>query len=103
MLQNKRAIIIPVTFIFLILAIYYLFKFKNRFLRLSLLFIVSGAAGNFIDRATKVSVTDFFQFQFGSYYTPIFNIADMFIISGTFMLAYYLIFNSNKKEAESNQ
>jgi signal peptidase II len=97
LLQNKRIIFIPVT-IALLLVFAYIFKKNNDvFLKITLLFITGGAIGNLIDRIFRGYVVDFFEFHFGSNTSPIFNIADMFILGGSGLLIYYLIFKSGKK------
>jgi signal peptidase II len=44
--------------------------------------ILSGAAGNVLDRVFRSSVTDFIDFQIGSYHWYTFNIADSAIVVG---------------------
>jgi signal peptidase II len=44
--------------------------------------ILGGAAGNVIDRVFRSSVTDFIDFQLGSYHWYTFNIADSAIVIG---------------------
>lgn len=95
-LENKRYFFIVITVIISILIAYYLLKSKDRFLKLSFSFILGGALGNLIDRIIKGSVTDFFEFHFGSYIFPIFNVADIFVVIGTFLLAAYVLFISKE-------
>ncbi len=54
----------------------------------SLSLVVGGAVGNLIDRVVHGYVIDFFDFRIW----PVFNIADMAIVVGAFLLSYYLIF-----------
>lgn len=42
--------------------------------------LFGGIAGNLIDRVVYGYVIDYLSFNFGSYYFPIFNFADMFIV-----------------------
>ncbi len=91
-LQNKRYIFIISTIILSIIMGYILFKTENRMLKLSLSFILGGAIGNLIDRILKGSVADFLDFHFGSYNFPTFNVADMFIVIGTIILAIFILF-----------
>lgn len=56
----------------------------SHFLYLSL--IIGGILGNLIDRLLYGEVLDFLSFRFGSYYFPIFNLADTFICIGVFLL-----------------
>ncbi len=102
-LLNGRLFFLILTPIIAIFLIYFLFKSKSSFLKLSLAMILGGAAGNYIDRLLIGSVTDFFSFYFGSYPFAIFNVGDMMITIGTCLLAVYLIFiykEPGKKESK---
>lgn len=57
---------------------------------------LGGALGNFIDRLRIDHVTDFL--DFGPW--PVFNFADMAIVSGVMLLAF-LLFRENRQEQES--
>jgi len=92
MFQNARIYLIILTIAASSVIIYFLFKTQDKFLKLSLSLILGGAIGNLIDRILKGAVTDFLDFYFGSYNFPTFNLADSFIVIGSILLAYYLIF-----------
>ena len=47
---------------------------------------LGGAFGNIVDRIVNGYVTDFLDFRFGNYYFPIFNVADIGIVIGVFLL-----------------
>jgi signal peptidase II len=96
MLNNKRFIFIPISMGILILIGYYLYRSNNIYLKVPLLLISGGAIGNLIDRIVRGSVTDFLQLHIGSYITPVFNVADMFVIIGTLLLLYCFLFKSDK-------
>lgn len=100
-LQNGRYFFIPMTIIVAAVLIYVLVKAKNNLLKLTLTFILGGAIGNFIDRALWGSVIDFLHFRFWSYDFYIFNVADAFIVVGTILLAYYLLFIHKDKEKQA--
>lgn len=81
---------------------------KNyKWLRVSLIFVISGTIGNFIDRIIINGVIDFLGFIFWGYNFPIFNFADSFLVVGIIMLVIYFLFldknavfkrkNANKK------
>jgi signal peptidase II len=89
--QNGRLIVIPLVIIVSVFLVYLMQKVNNRFLKTSFAFILSGALGNLIDRVIKGSVTDFFEFHFGSYIYPIFNMADIFVVVGVGVLLFYVI------------
>lgn len=58
--------------------------------KLSYMLIISGALGNFIDRARLNYVVDFFEFKFINF--PIFNVADILVVCGVILLGYATIF-----------
>ncbi|MPN62964.1 Lipoprotein signal peptidase [bioreactor metagenome] len=61
----------------------------HNFLRLSLVLIVAGAWGNAIDRLLRGYVVDYFEFTFINY--PVFNVADIYVVAGTILLAVLLL------------
>lgn len=61
-----------------------------RFVMICVAMILSGAIGNFIDRAFAGYVVDFIEFAFVNF--AVFNVADIFVTVGTAMLAVYLLF-----------
>jgi len=81
---------------------------ETEWLRIPLVFIVGGGIGNIVDRIALGYVRDFIEFAFWEKFA-IFNIADMFVTVGTFMLVIVLIVmlvkegNKNKKEFEAEQ
>ncbi len=50
--------------------------------------MIGGGIGNIIDRTLRGSVTDFLHIKFGAFQTGIFNLADVSIMVGTFMVLY---------------
>jgi len=71
----------------------------NKLSILSLGMIIGGIFGNLIDRILYRSVIDFISFTFGSYHFPIFNIADIGITVGVFLLFIdYLRKDKNKEK-----
>lgn len=50
-----------------------------------------GAAGNVIDRVRLGAVVDFLDFHFKGYHWPAFNVADIAICLGCFLMVVYLI------------
>lgn len=101
-LQGKQAFLITVTSIVTIALIVYLiknYKTQNYLLLISLTLVISGALGNLIDRVRLNYVVDFLDFTLINY--PIFNTADIFVVSGTTLLAYFMLFaspNNSQKE-----
>lgn len=66
------------------------------FLPLSLTMVLAGAAGNLIDRFYLGGVVDFFDFFYGDWHFPTFNVADSLITVGVIFLIIYLIFFEEK-------
>ena len=90
MFHNKPVIPIIIACI-LILLIMYVYKnllgYKHyRGLRICIVFLLSGALSNIIDRIRIGSVTDFIYFKFVDF--PVFNVADIYV---TFSIAIMLI------------
>lgn len=95
--QNGRFFLIPLTIVISAVMAYYLYKTDNNLLKLSISLILGGSIGNLIDRIWRTWVVDFLEFHFGSYRFPIFNVADTFVVIGTALLAYYLLFIYKEK------
>lgn len=100
LLQNGRIIFIPITIIVTIVLFCFLFKSSNKILKTSLSFIIGGAIGNLIDRIFVGRVTDFLDFRmnFFKLWKWIFNVADVFVVVGTIILAFYMLFIYKEKE-----
>lgn len=98
-LPKGRYFFIAMTFIISVALVYILLcKSNNTLQKVSLAFIVGGAAGNLIDRIFIGSVTDFLDFYIGSFHFWTFNFADLFVVTGTILLAIYLIFFYDNKQ-----
>jgi len=100
MLQNQLWFFIIVTIVMLAVLAYIYFKTKNiaPLSKLSIAMIAGGAVGNFIDRVRLGYVVDFIDVRFGNFYNfPIFNIADSFVVSGTFLMIILILFNKFEK------
>lgn len=96
-LQNKQTFLIIISSIVVLGLIFYLIKNlrKSMFLfNLSLVFIICGALGNLIDRVRLNFVIDFFNFTLINF--AIFNFADIFVVSGTILLSYMILFQEFK-------
>jgi signal peptidase II len=70
-------------FIFLYLAFY---REQEKLISWSLVFILAGALGNMIDRIRFNHVVDYLDFYFRDYRWPVFNLADVAINVGVFLL-----------------
>lgn len=95
-LQDRRIFFIILT----TLVIVFLFGYIIRHYRvhsvtanLALVLIMVGALGNLIDRIRLGYVVDFIALKFGGLMNfPVFNIADMAVVSGALLLVYLLLF-----------
>jgi len=73
---------------------------ESNLLKVGLGLDLGGAAGNLIDRLRfDGKVTDFI--DIGAW--PVFNIADMSLVVGTILIAYYLLFITPKKASRRAQ
>ncbi len=97
-LRNKQSLLIGITLVVMVFLSVYLYKSVQSqepwMLNLALAMILGGGIGNLIDRVRLNYVIDFFDFTLINY--PIFNIADCFIVVGTVILGYLLIFSDIK-------
>jgi len=67
-----------------------------RYRSITLILILAGASSNMIDRLIYGAVADFFHFEIASYSWYVFNIADMYIVSGLLILIYAFIYPNIK-------
>lgn len=93
-LANHRVLFLLLTIAITGIMVYLYLSLRNKksLAALSLGLVISGAAGNFIDRFLRGTVTDMFDFQIW----PIFNIADICICIGIAILCYVLIFKGEE-------
>ena len=91
--------VISIVVVIAILFYYRQFPSNQPFVRISLGLQMGGALGNLFDRLTLGYVVDFIDFQIW----PVFNVADMAIVAGVIILAYFLLFRAEdvvSQEAE---
>ena len=69
---------------------------SDKWMAICLAAILGGALGNLVDRVLYGYVVDFLSFHWGDSYYPSFNIADMAISLGAFMMVVDIIRNPNK-------
>ena len=58
-------------------------------------FVIGGGVGNLVDRILYGSVTDFLHLNFGIFQTGIFNLADVSIMIGMFIILLQFFFKRN--------
>ncbi|HBD63694.1 MAG TPA: signal peptidase II [Clostridiales bacterium] len=105
-LQDQRFFFIITTVVMLTVMAYIYFKTKNitKLSKLSIAMIAGGAIGNFLDRLRLGYVVDFIDVRFGSFYNfPIFNIADSFVVCGTILMIFLILFNRFEKSETDGQ
>ncbi len=76
---------------------------EERLTRWALALLVGGAIGNLYDRIVYGFVVDFFLFHIGSFDFPVFNVADIAIDLGVFMLFVDIFFLSPDEDEEGNR
>ena len=100
MLSSKMALIIIITSIIMLILIYVMIRTPKTkyFMPFSIVLsvIIGGAAGNMIDRIFRGFVIDFIMLDFINF--PIFNVADIFICVGLFILVILIIFKYKDKD-----
>ena len=82
---------------------YYIYK-KNNYSILEISYyglIIGGILGNFIDRIIRGGVVDYIGVILGSYYFPVFNLADICIVCGVGLL-FIDSFRGDKDGSRSN-
>ncbi|WP_290773120.1 signal peptidase II [Anaerofustis sp.] len=96
--SKNTVMLTVVSFLFIVLVAYFLFKNIKRKDRkvflLGLSFVLGGAIGNFIDRVLHGFVTDFFDFRLINF--AIFNVADVFITIGGILFCMHIIFTKDE-------
>lgn len=94
--SSKQLFLILTTVIVICLILGLLYKSvatgANPWLCLSLALVAGGAIGNLIDRVRLNYVIDYFEFRFVNF--AIFNVADVFIVLGTALLCYLILFKN---------
>lgn len=71
------------------------FKYKERSV-IAFSLVYGGLFGNLIDRLYLGYVVDYLEFVFDTYHFPIFNLADMCLISGFILLMYAIARGEDK-------
>ena len=100
-LTGRRIFLIIISITILMILFYYLKKYKveKKINKLAFSLIIGGSLGNLIDRTIRGSVIDFIDVKIFGYDFPIFNLADIFIVIGVFLL----IINLNKEDKHDHR
>ncbi|MEY8462790.1 signal peptidase II [Streptococcus merionis] len=90
-LQNQQWFFFLVTLVIMTMAIRYLWRNSDESLLLvsSLVLIIAGGLGNFIDRLRLGYVVDMFQTEFMDF--AIFNVADSYLTVGVVLIFIYIL------------
>ncbi|MEW6086788.1 MAG: signal peptidase II [bacterium] len=96
--MNIVITILSIITIFLLFFIYRETNSDNIRTKTALIFILSGAIGNLIDRIQYNVVIDFIDFRIW----PVFNLADTFIVIGVAMIFIVLFLTKEKAENASD-
>ncbi len=90
---------ILVSIVILIIILYFLYllmKTQDKIFQLTLVIILAGAIGNFIDRIYRGFVIDFIDIYIGKFHWPAFNIADSCITVGFVIMMINILFLNKK-------
>lgn len=97
-LQNRKIFFIVITLIVVSILVWVMIKHANKMdvlTKMSMIMLLGGTIGNFIDRLKQGYVVDFLSFNFGSYSFPVFNLADISIVLGTILLMLIIILDKD--------
>jgi signal peptidase II len=89
----------------LAIGLFYLFAGTEmtKMTTLGICFFIGGGIGNLYDRILYGSVTDFLHLDFGLFQTGIFNVADLSITTGVFILLFAMFTDKAHTPAELHE
>lgn len=95
--SENRTFLILLTFVIIFFILFILKKdyFKNKFINLFLILILSGGISNLIDRIFRGYVIDYIDISFINF--PVFNFADCLIFIGGFFSCIFILINKEDK------
>ena len=91
--------ILTALIVIIILVLFFLIKRSTGLKKYSLTMIIGGALGNVFDRIYYKAVPDFIDFHVGNFHWFIFNIADIFITIGVFLMILLELIDNNKNKS----
>jgi signal peptidase II len=92
----NQYIIYTILFMLSFLVVYTYIRYNNRYSIVAEYMILTGSISNLIDRILYNGVVDFIDIHFNNIYIPIFNIADLMIITGIFIIFINILFNNQR-------
>ena len=100
-LLGKRIFLIVVAVLIIGVLLYYIKrnKIEKNKDNIALSFVIGGSLGNLIDRIVRGYVIDFISIKLGNYNFPIFNVADILIVIGVFLL----LLSSRRRQSDDNK
>lgn len=100
-LLGKRIFLIVVAVLIIGVLLYYIKrnKIEKKIDIIALSFVIGGSLGNLIDRIVRGYVIDFISIKIGNYNFPIFNVADILIVIGVFLL----LLSSRRRQSNDNK
>ena len=100
-LLGKRIFLIVVAVLIIGVLLYYIKrnKIEKKIDIIALSFVIGGSLGNLIDRIVRGYVIDFISIKIGNYNFPIFNVADILIVIGVFLL----LLSSRRSQSDDNK
>ena len=100
MLQGQKIFFVIMTFLLIGLFFVYLKKTNtNKGMKWTASIIIAGAIGNLIDRVLLGYVVDFIDFHIIWRY--VFNVADIYVVGGTLLLALQILLQDEKEKETS--
>jgi signal peptidase II len=99
MLQNQLWLFALATVVLVGGLIYVLWRMRRSgpaLLRVSLVLIIAGGIGNFIDRLARGFVVDMFYVKLIDF--AVFNVADMCVVIGVALMCFYILFMHREPE-----
>lgn len=100
--SGKQIFLIILTAVIIVAMLVYLFKMsksqENLGYKIAFILIISGAIGNLIDRIRLQYVIDFIYFKLIDF--PIFNVADILVVCGVFLLMLCVLLEEKKTQNE---
>lgn len=105
-MQNKRFLFIIITAVVILILLSLLYKnyrHASVMFKTSISLIVGGTIGNFIDRIRLHYVVDFISINIKkiNFEFAVFNLADVFIVVGTFLLIIIILLHDNPKRGKN--
>lgn len=104
--DSLRLLLLTILPVALLLGLFFYTLFSQSMFRAQVIafsFILAGGFSNVVDRILAGSVVDFMNIGIGSLRTGIFNVADMSIMLGLFIMLPYLFRKPAAKEEETTE